>query len=77
MKLAETDAGVAKDIAASEAKLTEMEARATESSVAAERHFDDICTKLVGELAPLCEACEHNIQSLECICSLVPSTAED
>jgi hypothetical protein len=54
-----------------------MEARATESSVAAERHFDDICTKLVGELAPLCEACEHNIQSLECICSLVPSTAED
>jgi hypothetical protein len=75
MKLVEMETSTTKDTAALEAKLVEMEARAVESSVAAKRCFEYFCTKLVGELAPLCEAYERNIWSLGGICSPVPGTA--
>jgi hypothetical protein len=39
------------------------------------RYFEDFCTKLAGDLAPLREAYEHNIRSLGNICSPIPGTA--
>jgi hypothetical protein len=50
----------------------EMEARAAESSVTADKHFEDFYAKLSSDLAPLRKAYEHDIQSLSGICSSVP-----
>jgi hypothetical protein len=74
MKLAEMEAGAAKNIVALEAKLAETEARAAESSIATERRFEDFCTRIAGDLAPLRVAYEHNIRSLGGICFPVPGT---
>jgi hypothetical protein len=73
MRLAEIKGNAAKDIAALEAKLTKMVARVAESSATAEKHFQDFCTKIYGDMAPLRETFECSIQSLGGICSLSPA----
>jgi hypothetical protein len=55
-KLAETETGAVKSIAALLARLAETEASATESSVITKKHFEDYCPKMARDLAPMCEA---------------------
>jgi hypothetical protein len=74
-ELAEMNANTAKDTATMEARLAAAEAHTVEGSAAAERHLMDFCMKLTGDLAPLCQTYERNIQSLVGICSPIPGAA--
>jgi chromosome segregation ATPase len=79
-KLAEMKASAAKDTATLEAKFAQMETHIAENSNATEKRLEDFCVKLSGDLAPLREAYERNIQNLGGICSHVPGVnllAED
>jgi hypothetical protein len=51
------------------------EASAAKSSAASIKRFGDFCSNIIGDLAPLCEAYEHNINSLGGICSPIHSGA--
>jgi hypothetical protein len=48
---------------------------AAEGSVVLEKRFGDFCMKLIGDLTPLREVYERNIQSHGGICSPIPSAA--
>jgi hypothetical protein len=55
-----------------EGKLVEMEASTVESSAVSEKRFEDF-SKITGDLAPICEAYEQNINSLDGMCSSIHS----
>jgi predicted nuclease with TOPRIM domain len=66
---------VRNSVTALEAKLAETEASAAKSSAASKKRFGDFCSNIIGDLAPLCEAYERNINSLGGICSPIHSGA--